>query len=120
MSTIEKRLHERMPGDYSTALVEHDGMTYLVTLGTGETSYGRDGECAFAYELDDVEDFLAEADIEIGYGEFCARLSPCEDRDLAVVCAMRGYRLTRGGSPTPLLTDDEYRLVRLVVQFGIG
>lgn len=118
MKTIETRLHERMTGDYSTATIEHDGTTYLITLGTGEMHYGRDGgECAYAYDVEDVENLLAESDIEVDYsGDFCARLSPVEDRELAILCAMREFRLTEGGSCKPVLSDDTYAAVRTVLR----
>ena len=106
---------------------EIGGSEYVVTTGTGEVSYGRDGGTAcFAYDADAVAIFVArfsdggeEAGRRPRYSEdFCAWLDPIADaRDVAIWLAAREeYRLTEGGACTPVLSDADYALVRAAVE----
>lgn len=103
--------------DLQTKAMRADGHDYVLTLGTGEVSYGDDGECAFAY---DAEEFRGVSERVASYSDLCDRLSPVSDEDelrrIAVVAAARhGYRVTIGGACTPVLSDEEYDLVRAAV-----
>ena len=107
------RLRKRVRGEYATDILQHEGTTYIVLLSG--LSYGG-GMCAVGYKVDDVDRLLIETDeAKVPVNKFCARLSPCEDRDLAVVCAIRGYVLT-DAERVPVLSSDAYRLVRLTVE----
>ncbi len=102
----------------STGAMTVDGNDYILTLGTGEMSYGIEGgELAFAY---DADDFLAVAARVSSYQDLCDELDPVGDfeelRHIAVAAAARhGYRVTIAGACNPVLSDDEYRLVREAV-----
>jgi hypothetical protein len=94
--------------------IDVDGNEYVVTTGTGEMNYGSDlgGSAAFAYLASDVDEMDDVAD----YGEFCDAIDTEEDRDLAIALAAReGLRLTHAGACTPVLSDEEYLLVRAAV-----
>lgn len=112
-------LDERISG-LSSEVIEHAGSAYIVTTGTGETSYGSDGgACAFAYDADDVRAWLTStrADETLDYGDLCDALSATNDRDLAIYLAARHeYRLTEEGACVPVLDDAEYDLVRAAVR----
>ena len=118
--TIASDLTSRLALSPAATTIVFRGETYVVTTGTGERGYGRDGgACAFAYEADDVSDYLdAHASIErIDYTEFCNAVTCDEDRDLAIYLAAREeMRLTRAGACTPVLSDEEYTLVRETVE----
>lgn len=90
-----------------------DGTEYIVTTGTGEMGYGdRGGSAAFAYLAADVDAMEQVED----YSAFCDRATTEEDRDLAIALAAReGLRLTRAGACQPVLTDDEWDLIRATV-----
>lgn len=95
--------------------IEVDYERYIVTLGTGERSYGSDGGVlAFAYRYEDVKTAWRLAD----YCEFCELYEPLGESDpewraVAIACALRGWRLTQAGGCSPALTDEEWREVRL-------
>lgn len=99
----------------STSTMTLDGNAYVLTLDTGEMSYGRTGgSLAFAYNADD---FAATAARVESYSELCDELSPVSDdeelRRIAIVAAAQHeYRVTVAGACTPVLSDDEYELVR--------
>lgn len=104
----------------------HDGSEYIVTVGTEERGYGRDGGggCAFAYAVEDVSAWLTawedgtasyagEDCDETPYQSFCEDVSALADRDLAIAMAtLEGWRLTEAGSCQPVLADDEFRSIR--------
>ena len=53
--------------------VELFGVRYIVTTDTGETHYGANGACAFAYYAEDIEDLKEEIK---SYTEFCDLTTP--------------------------------------------
>ena len=114
MTTKSERIHEAMTeAGIAYHRVVYDEQTYIVTTGTGETCYGRDGEMAFAYCEEDVEGWAVAAEDDTGaeltYDSFCDYLYPETDRDLALHLAARYQeRLTYGGACSPVLTDEEY------------
>lgn len=94
-----------------------EGTRYVVTTGTGEIWYGRTGgEACFAYDAADVE---ALPDVD-SYQSFCDRISPEEDRRLAIaLAATHELRLTAPGSCSPVLSDEEYALVREAIGLAV-
>lgn len=112
------RIHDALTTagiDYHT--VTYEDTDYIVTNGTGETGYGSDGgDCAFAYEDGDVLDWsfaVEDGHAESTYESFCEYCTPVEDRALAIyLAAMLNDRLTMSGTCDPVLTDDEWQLVR--------
>lgn len=92
-----------------------DGTRYVATVGTGERSMGRDGgEACFLYDATDVEE-LSDVD---SYQAFCDALTPEEDRRLAIACAVRELRMLTYGGCDPVLSDDEYAIVRAAVELA--
>lgn len=92
-----------------------DDYDVLVTTGTGERHYGSalGGSCAFAYATEDVERFLDGLDDGPGdYTDMCETLHTIETRELALVLAYDGLRLTHAGACNPVLTDDEFVAAR--------
>lgn len=109
----------------NASAVTVNGSDFVVTTGTGEVSFGRDGgECAFAYDAADVASFLEEraGATRLDYSDdFCSCLDPVEDRGLAVVlAATKEMRLTAAGACTPILSTAEYVLVRAAVEAAAG
>ena len=96
-----------------TSRLTVDGSDYVLALGTGERSYGRDGgDCAFVY---DAEDFDGAASTT--YIDLCDELLPVGDyselRRIAIAAAARlEARVTIAWVCEPVLSDDEYALVR--------
>lgn len=104
--------------DIQTATVTVDGNEYVLTLGTGEVSYGSDGgTCAFAYDASEYREVASRAN---SYQDLCDELDPVGDfeelRRIAVYAAARHEcRVTIAGACNPVLSDDEYALVRETV-----
>jgi hypothetical protein len=86
------------------------GVEYVVTLGTGEISFGASGgEAGFAYDADEIDELTGVS----SYADFCERAAPDTDRDLAIALAARHQiRLVVPGACDPVLSDDEYALVQ--------
>lgn len=102
-----------------TSTMTVDGNEYVLTLGTGERSYGSDGgELAFAYNAPDFADVSARVN---SYSDLCDQLDPVADyeelRRIAIAAAARhGYRVTIAGACDPVLDDEDYALVRAAVE----
>ncbi len=93
---------------------------YILTCGTGETSFSLGHQC-FAYLAPDVEAWLVAWEDGTAsyatdgddnhaepYTSFCEDCEPESDRDLARKLAKDGLRLTEPGTCKPVLDDGEY------------
>lgn len=87
------------------------GTEYAITSGTGDGT--------FAYSADTIDIASIEYDNDdafVSYQDFCDVASPDDDRDLAIALAAReDTHICTGGTGTPVLSDEEYKLVRAAV-----
>jgi len=103
--------------DVSTCEMTVDGSEYILTLGTGETSYGRDGgTLAFAYPADEFRAARATT-----YLDLCDEMSPVGDSAellrIAIAAAARHeYRVAIAGACKAVLSDGDYALIRAAVE----
>lgn len=100
----------------SNCVYFHEGNRYVVTTGTGEYSTNL-GTACFAYEEADcvrwATTYEDDSPEDSGYQHFSDHCDPVEDRELAVyLAAVHTLRLLTSGACRPILSDEEYELVR--------
>jgi len=101
---------QRAFGDTSTAYAMLlNGTWYVVTSGTGEG-------CSFAYDPEDM-DIESLDNPDWNYSEWCSRVMPVEDRDIAVAAYMAdNVYLGHTGSCETILTAKECNLLDIAGQ----
>lgn len=110
MTSKAQMLKDCFGGDVSVTVVTFRGRKYVVTTGTGEMSYGRDGggSAAFAYAASDLRSANLQPE-GWEYSSWCNTVSTVEDMGLARKLARTtGLRLTRGGACVPVLDDAAF------------
>lgn len=109
-----KMLAKLLGSEVSVTCVTYLGRKYVITQGTGETSWGWDGggACAFAYRMCDIK----VADLRVApwdYSEWCGRVGALESCwGLARKLARSGVRIAIPGACEPMLSDVEFQRLK--------